>query len=751
MDEEKIIKLIREDQFSQLGFLSDEKILAENENYLGFLYFMTDKKREDTNKILKKIQSKHGSLANTYAYLGYIASKVYSNIQEERISLSFFRKSVDLDGTDANIWWEIYDKSKDCNSFLKSLNIDFKNKEFDNIKRKLASFNCSHFGQFDFTKEEFTYLIEIILEQGLNGENESNNILIAAYYALEKYNDGVIIINNSKNVNIDLIEKYYSDDLIDLNLAISKTYFFKLGRLLKNNYGRLYVECLNEANKGNVNPTKSVIIMMAFRASKYDDVINHYKKIPNDSFFKWCLDSHLYYLMSQLYLNYEIDNDILNQVRNREKIDQLSDKGLDKAFDLKRCLYKLEVHFIKNGFQKYSIYDTVEYQRAEELFEDNELLRHYLYEPLHKELESLSDKWSKSHFNFRLNHILDNKEDSNSSQDEFIELCHLWIHNENYDDVINEIINYHRVNSPTIATTNLLGICFEKKDMLIDAFKQFEYSINLMYKYKEYKYNVFSNYLACAKKAGIRMSKNKFSKLRGELNNSLVEAFKWNPFTAKHFNILFKYYPFNLNTLDSLINGYFYLPSKMQLNDPIELPNIEMIGVEKFIDSNYKICSFSNNRNSMLMWSHYTENHKGIMVEYSFGGELPSGTGIDKVKYKNENKRLRDKGKYIFNQFLLTKNEEWAYEEEVRLLSYEKDKIYYENYDYPNHNIGKVNAKVLSITLGCNFEESKKSLILNLIKNINSNRSNFEQKILLKKAKISENNLFCLEYLDVNI
>ncbi|MEL0615019.1 hypothetical protein, partial [Marinomonas arenicola] len=76
-------------------------------------------------------------------------------------------------------------------------------------------------------------------------------------------------------------------------------------------------------------------------------------------------------------------------------------------------------------------------------------------------------------------------------------------------------------------------------------------------------------------------------------------------FTADGGKHLFKYSYFNMNTLDALTNQYFYLSSREQLNDPIELPMLNKVGEGQLIDSNYRTFSLSHNINSMLMWSHY--------------------------------------------------------------------------------------------------------------------------------------------------
>lgn len=215
--------------------------------------------------------------------------------------------------------------------------------------------------------------------------------------------------------------------------------------------------------------------------------------------------------------------------------------------------------------------------------------------------------------------------------------------------------------------------------------------------------------------------------------------------------IIYKYYPFNINTIDALVNQYFYFPSKDHLNDPIELPTLDGIGGEQLIDSDYRICSFTDNNNSMLMWSHYTQNHEGIMIEYKFGHELPEGVGVSKVEYTNEHKRNKEQSKYLFNQYLLTENRDWSYEKEIRLISYKRDKVYFEKCNHIQRDRNKINAEILSITLGCKFPEAKLNLIKNIISTINNRKGAHEPKIKMRKAMISKDNPFKLEYFDLNL
>lgn len=96
------------------------------------------------------------------------------------------------------------------------------------------------------------------------------------------------------------------------------------------------------------------------------------------------------------------------------------------------------------------------------------------------------------------------------------------------------------------------------------------------------------------------------------------------------------------------------------------------------------LCSFTEENDNNLMWSHYTNNHKGICVEYkpelfeylktlkgyfvfwkvNYSEEPPIVKGLDDIKLKVE--------KIIFNKQL-----EWKYESERRIVFFsDKDTEY---------------------------------------------------------------------------
>ncbi len=747
MDDKEIINCIRQKNHAELAFLEDPNLVYDNEYHLGYRYFLLESKLEDTSEALDEIISTFKSESNAFEYLGRTAAKIFSHIGEEHIASSFFRHSITLDPNNESSWWGLYCKNRDGNAFLASIKIDYKNNNFENIEKKLQDHRFSYLKSINYSLSDWEFLIKLIEKSGITENNYISNMSILAYYHLGEFEKGTQLIKSLDRVNEHTLSLYLNAELIDIDTALSKLYIFQIDKFLGNDHQRIYQEYLKEAKKGQDNPTKQALIEKAFKANAYSNVIEHYnKKFNDDQLFSYDIKPKIYYLYSLLMIGEYIDHDTYTYISSAKNNRDNETKTLYKALELLISIKSLEKSLEEKEYKDHPISIISTYQTAKKKLDDSNLLNHFLYDELYNKLHNISVKWDKLYFESSLESILENKSEE-FSYDGFIDFCNLGINNEDYDAVIEKVSDYHANNTPTKTTLNILGVCFERKKMYNDACTQYKLAVDEMEKHKELNHIILGNYLSCSKLCEHSISEERFVELREKLNISLIDTFEWE--TPRHRNILYKYYPFNLNTLDSLINGYFYLPSKSQLNDPIEMPEIDEIGTEHLIDSNYSICSFSKNNNSMLMWSHYTENHSGIMVAYKFGGELPRGVGIEEVKYTDSSKRNREKNKYIFNQFLLTKNNEWSYEEEVRLLSYKKDKVYYENYERPLIDRNKINAQIISITLGCKFPESKMNLIVNLVKNMNEKRKDHEPLVKVRQAKISDNSIFGLEYVDI--
>lgn len=104
------------------------------------------------------------------------------------------------------------------------------------------------------------------------------------------------------------------------------------------------------------------------------------------------------------------------------------------------------------------------------------------------------------------------------------------------------------------------------------------------------------------------------------------------------------------------------------------------------------IISFSETPRNLLMWAHYADNHKGMVVGYvpdvldkidsQYGREthstLPIKVNYDSIRYDNEkllslekysNKDSQTLIKEIETMLLTTKSDEWIYEKEHRIIT----------------------------------------------------------------------------------
>lgn len=133
-----------------------------------------------------------------------------------------------------------------------------------------------------------------------------------------------------------------------------------------------------------------------------------------------------------------------------------------------------------------------------------------------------------------------------------------------------------------------------------------------------------------------------------------------------------------------------------------ECVNKAITNLKENVKKNLKIICFSQNVYSLLMWSHYAENHRGFALAYDkeiiksanrynkSGMEVSEKTIVSPVKYENERIDMTNYihkylNKYIFpgeldvtmipelpqkvlREFVLTKSLEWGYEQEVRVI-----------------------------------------------------------------------------------
>ena len=80
-----------------------------------------------------------------------------------------------------------------------------------------------------------------------------------------------------------------------------------------------------------------------------------------------------------------------------------------------------------------------------------------------------------------------------------------------------------------------------------------------------------------------------------------------------------------------------------------------------------------------LMWAHYADSHKGICIKYRFSKSIFKNNTVDKflyfddVTYSDEDFASINKDNYNYKNGVFLKNKAWEYENELRLLYYDKN------------------------------------------------------------------------------
>ena len=139
---------------------------------------------------------------------------------------------------------------------------------------------------------------------------------------------------------------------------------------------------------------------------------------------------------------------------------------------------------------------------------------------------------------------------------------------------------------------------------------------------------------------------------------------------------IYKYLKFNKNTEDILKNRRFYLAGTNELNDLLDLdqdPFCDLSQENRFIAQLYmkgcRVTCFTERKNNMAFWHHYTENYQGICLEFNTQNEDLFQSNLIKVKYE-ELKNFTNNNSYFTPQELMaTKRPEWSYEEEWRIIN----------------------------------------------------------------------------------
>jgi hypothetical protein len=155
------------------------------------------------------------------------------------------------------------------------------------------------------------------------------------------------------------------------------------------------------------------------------------------------------------------------------------------------------------------------------------------------------------------------------------------------------------------------------------------------------------------------------------------------------------------------------------LNDPFELHAVDLPNREyrrefqdfkKHMARITGLLCFSKRWSSPLLWSHYANRHKGVAFEFDVVDRVAHPIRYRKKRYVIDLESVR-KRQYAFSDdeiqnLWFTKYEQWAYEEEIRVVL-SKPEFYYDKGKYC-YDLGS-DIKLKGCILGplCNISISK--------------------------------------------
>lgn len=180
-------------------------------------------------------------------------------------------------------------------------------------------------------------------------------------------------------------------------------------------------------------------------------------------------------------------------------------------------------------------------------------------------------------------------------------------------------------------------------------------------------------------------------------------------------------------THEEILEKAEFLLRDGSLNDPNRRSEIEQ-SLPNISDSNFGIVSLSAAKESILMWSHYANCHKGFCLGFN-SKKLVESTG-GSLKRVNYSKTFPKIGLFepaldLFTKLLCTKSIDWQYEQEFRLV------------------IGQCNKplKIIQdafdeIILGCKIPQAHKKELMAVLKNNFPNIDIYQAKMNAKEFKL---------------
>ena len=136
-----------------------------------------------------------------------------------------------------------------------------------------------------------------------------------------------------------------------------------------------------------------------------------------------------------------------------------------------------------------------------------------------------------------------------------------------------------------------------------------------------------------------------------------------------------------------------------------------------------RVVCLSETYESMLMWSHYAQNHTGYCIEYCFDECDMVYKHLYPVKYTNDRYTVSKKDMINENtewiyKTTCRKSDVWSYEKEWRIVTANFNKIMPEKLKYPDGKyVFDLKNNIKAFYLGAKISENNKSEIIQFARN----------------------------------
>jgi hypothetical protein len=160
--------------------------------------------------------------------------------------------------------------------------------------------------------------------------------------------------------------------------------------------------------------------------------------------------------------------------------------------------------------------------------------------------------------------------------------------------------------------------------------------------------------------------------------------------------------------------------SEARLAAPNRLRIVEQHGrtqIKALIENQLGIVSFAGSRDNLLMWAHYANAHRGIVIEFD-ANKLSGDTSLRSVDFFGEALQVQyvetlpttnffteDSVKQV-KKLLLTKSSHWKYEQEFRMVVKDRKR---------SPSLSFTPEYVTAIYLGCRIEDSDRRAVLDCL------------------------------------